>query len=95
MVDGDRNYENAPVKRAQLFCRCARGAQRSRTSSLGCVSPCGHARAQFTCALSWLTEMKEELYEAHYPSCLITCLAVSTATAQSCGSKAVGANGEP
>ena len=23
MVDGDRNYENAPAKRAQLFCRCA------------------------------------------------------------------------
>jgi hypothetical protein len=49
----------------------------------------------FTCALELSGRMKEEMVRRIILTALITCLAVGTASAQSCDSKAVGANGKP
>ena len=49
----------------------------------------------FTCALELSSRMKEEMMRRIILTALITCLAVGTAAAQSCDSKAVSANGKP
>ena len=48
-----------------------------------------------TCALELSSRMKEEMMKRIILTALITCLAVGTASAQSCDSKALGANGKP
>ena len=49
----------------------------------------------FTCALELSSRTKEEMTRHIILTALITCLAVGTAAAQSCDSKAVSANGKP